>query len=55
MCIENGTDLNAAEEREEDIDTKDPSNGAFVVVFQLVFADVVVEYSNGIPINCLEF
>lgn len=50
MGIENWTNLNPTEEGEKNIDTKNPSNGAFIVVLQLVFVEVLMEYTNNVPI-----
>jgi hypothetical protein len=54
MGIKNGPNLNAAKEREEDVNAENPPDRAFVIVFQLVLADVVVKDTNSVPIHLSE-
>ena len=46
--VEEGSDLDAAEESQEDIDAKDPADGAFVIISQLMFLKVGLEDTHGI-------
>jgi hypothetical protein len=54
MGIKNRPNLNAAKEREENVDAEDPSDRALVILFQLVLADVVVEDTNSVPVRLSE-
>ena len=48
MGVEDGANLDAAEEGEENIHAKDPANGAFTVVFELVFGEICLNYDHGV-------
>jgi len=63
--IEDGTDLDAAAERKEDIDGEDPADGALVILLELVIRYVSLEYTDCVhqteaihkkyqisPVNC---
>ena len=46
LGVEDGTDLDTTEERETHVNTEDPSNGTFVVLLQLVGAEVGLINTN---------
>jgi hypothetical protein len=49
MGIKYRSDLDSAKEGEEDVDAEYPPNRAFIVILQLVLAEVLVEDTNSIP------
>jgi hypothetical protein len=42
--------LDATEEAEEHIDAEDPSNGAFIVLLQLMFAQILLKNPDSVPV-----
>lgn len=50
MRVKDRPNLHAAEEAQEDVDGKDPSDGLLAIVRELVAAEIGVENTNGIHI-----
>lgn len=53
MRVKHWSDLNAAEERKKDIEPDDPSDGAFVIILELMLTEILVEDTHSVPILLL--
>lgn len=51
MGIKDRSDLDTAEEGQEDINAEDPPDGALIVIPELVLTEILIENADRVPMK----